>query len=111
MAAYSDPILEFIEGIPYDQRASGGATTQQLAEMLAKRMLEFKQKSKDFQAQAAEQNKTLFNPPIPQPPPQGLTPHPGAMPLESHGVMPNAEAQDPLAVAPQQQPGPPGGAH
>lgn len=60
-------ILELVDQIPYQERASGSDTTQKLARLLADSLAKKQNLSKTFQAQAKEANKNMFNPQMPPP--------------------------------------------
>lgn len=94
-----DAILDMIEAIPYEERASGGSTTQALAQMLVAKAAQKMARSKEFQSQSADRNKYEFSPPFTLPSqqqPDQLEEHPMTPPWQPLDQMQNASPMEAL---------------
>lgn len=95
-------ISALIGQIPYEERATGGQTTQMLAKMLAQKMVDKLDRSLTFQKNVKQQNRDNFNPPMNLPPanePGQVDEHPMTPPWQPLDQMETPQA------APQQMPG------
>jgi len=52
--------------VPYEERSNGSETSKRLAEMILARVQGHAERSKLFQQESQQQNRTMFNPPMPE---------------------------------------------
>lgn len=63
----NEDLLALIDQIPYEERSLGSDTTKELARMLVEKQVQKMDRSKQFQAESREKNRTMFSPQMADP--------------------------------------------
>lgn len=83
----NEELLALIDQIPYEERSLGSDTTKELARMLVEKEAQKMARSKQFQAESREKNRTMFSA---QPPPQAGPPPGSALVHDAETGVSNA---------------------